>query len=52
MFYCHDEKAGFEKFYQLLDEFQQRDKSLDGDWFDDLARETKSEIKKQIITRG
>ncbi|XWK88281.1 MAG: hypothetical protein U7127_29550 [Phormidium sp.] len=26
---CHDEKAGFEKFFKLLDEFKQRDKSLD-----------------------
>ena len=29
MLYCHDEKAGFEKFFKLLDEFKQRDKSLD-----------------------
>lgn len=30
MLYCHDEKAGFESFFKLLDEFKQRDKSLDG----------------------
>lgn len=30
MLSCHDEKAGFEKFFKLLDEFKQRDKSLDG----------------------
>lgn len=29
MLSCHDEKAGFEKFFKLLDEFKQRDKSLD-----------------------
>jgi hypothetical protein len=29
MLYCHDEKAGFEKFFSLLDEFKQRDKSLE-----------------------
>jgi hypothetical protein len=28
MLYCHDEQAGFEKFFILLDEFKQRDKSL------------------------
>jgi hypothetical protein len=28
MLYCHDEKAGFEKFFNLLDEFQKRDKNL------------------------
>lgn len=27
MLNCQDEKAGFEGFFQLLDEFQQRDKS-------------------------
>lgn len=30
MLSCHDEKAGFEKFFKLLDEFNQRDKTLDG----------------------
>ncbi|MFB2839553.1 hypothetical protein [Floridanema evergladense] len=29
MLSCHDEKIGFEKFFKLLDEFKQRDKSLD-----------------------
>jgi hypothetical protein len=29
MVYCQDEKAGFEYFYNLLDEFKQGDKSLD-----------------------
>mgnify|MGYP001791975846 FL=1 len=28
MLYCHDEKAGFEKFFNLLDEFKERDKNL------------------------
>lgn len=31
MLYCHDEKAGFDKFFSLLDEFKQRDKSLEED---------------------
>lgn len=29
MLYCHSEKAGFEKFFSLLDEFKQRNKNLD-----------------------
>lgn len=28
MLNCHDEKAGFERFFELLDEFRQRDRSL------------------------
>jgi hypothetical protein len=28
MLYCHDEKAGFEKFFSLLDEFKGRNRSL------------------------
>ncbi len=28
MLYCHNEQAGLEKFFTLLDEFKQRDKSL------------------------
>ncbi|MFK0735266.1 MAG: hypothetical protein ACFKPT_11140 [Gloeotrichia echinulata GP01] len=31
MLYCHDEKAGFEYFFSLLDEFKQRDQSSDVD---------------------
>ena len=31
MLYCHDEKAGFESFFKLLDEFKQRNKSLNED---------------------
>jgi hypothetical protein len=29
MLHCHDEKAGFEYFFKLIDEFLQRDKTLD-----------------------
>ena len=29
MLYCHEQKDGFERFFNLLDEFKQRDKSLD-----------------------
>lgn len=28
MLYCHDEKSGFESFFNLLDEFKQRKNSL------------------------
>ncbi|MFM2064843.1 MAG: hypothetical protein RLZZ507_4514 [Cyanobacteriota bacterium] len=30
MLYCQDEKAGFEYFFRLLDEFKQRDAETDG----------------------
>lgn len=30
MLYCHDEKAGFEKFFSLLDEFKRQDNRLHG----------------------
>jgi len=29
MLYCHDEKEGFEKFFQLLDEFEQLSKTTE-----------------------
>jgi len=44
MLSCHDEKAGFEYFYRLLDEFKQRDKSLD--------REEVKEISESVESRG
>lgn len=29
MLYCRDEKTGFERFFQVLEEFDRRDKGLD-----------------------
>ncbi|WP_199247072.1 hypothetical protein [[Phormidium] sp. ETS-05] len=29
MLYCRDEKTGFERFFQVLEEFERRDKGLD-----------------------
>lgn len=52
MLYCHDEKAGFEKFFQLLSEFKKRDKSLDGDDFDQMARQESKKENVEIITHG
>ena len=37
MLYCHDEKAGFEYFFSLLNEFKQRDKSLDTDGVKEIS---------------
>ena len=46
MLYCNDEKAGFKKFFELLEEFKNRDKSLDGDWFDEMAQTEGMKIKR------
>lgn len=48
MLYCHDEKDGFDDFFKLLDEFKQRDKSLDKDWFDEIV-DTNINIVKETI---
>jgi len=37
MLYCHDESAGFEKFFNLLDEFKQRNQDLDGNEVNSLC---------------
>lgn len=37
MLYCHSEKAGFEKFFSLLDEFKQRNKNLDTSEVDNIS---------------
>jgi hypothetical protein len=50
MFFCHDEKDGFEQFFKLLDEFNSRDKSLDGDWFDELKREEAGKSQEELVT--
>ncbi len=50
MLFCHHEKDGFECFFTLLDEFNRRDKSLDGNWFDELKREQAEKIKEELVT--
>jgi hypothetical protein len=50
MLFCHDEKAGFEQFFKLLDEFNCRDKSLDSDWFDELKREEAGKSQEELVT--
>ncbi|MEC4816475.1 MAG: hypothetical protein SAK29_24890 [Scytonema sp. PMC 1069.18] len=50
MLYCHDEKAGFEKFFQLLSEFKQRDRSLDGDDFEQMARQESQKENVETMT--
>lgn len=37
MLYCHSEKAGFEKFFSLLDEFKQRNKVKDAMPVDNIS---------------
>ncbi len=45
MLYCHDEKAGFEKFFSLLDEFKQRHQHLDGDGVNQMSEVVATAIK-------
>lgn len=45
MLYCHDERAGFEKFFGLLEEFKQRPQDLDENEKKDLF-ESKSLLDK------
>ncbi len=49
MLFCHHEKDGFEDFFKLLDEFKQRDKNLDEDWFDDIASLDNTRTLKEVI---
>ncbi len=42
MLYCHDEKAGFEKFFSFLDEFKGRDKILDRDGVKEISEAIES----------
>ncbi|MBW4602002.1 MAG: hypothetical protein KME29_21100 [Calothrix sp. FI2-JRJ7] len=50
MLYCHHEKDGFERFFKLLDEFKKRDKSLDGDSFDEML--SVDNIQSQLELTG
>ncbi|MEC4818994.1 MAG: hypothetical protein SAK29_37830 [Scytonema sp. PMC 1069.18] len=44
MLYCHDERAGFEKFFHLLDEFKQRNQN-----FNENEVNSTSEVVKTSI---
>lgn len=50
LFNCGNEQEGFNAFYRLLSEFQNRDKSLDGDWFDDLKRQQTQKNQQEVVT--
>lgn len=39
-----EEPKAFYYFFDLLDEFRNRDKNLDGDWFEERARKAKLKI--------
>jgi len=42
MLNCHDEKAGFERFFELLDEFKQRDRSLNQAQLEEVGQKVHS----------
>lgn len=44
MLHCGSEQEGFNTFYRLLDEFQNRNKSLDGYELDKIASEENTQI--------
>lgn len=45
MLYCHDEKAGFEKFFNLLDEFKQRNHNLDANEVNNISEVVATAVK-------
>ncbi len=45
MLYCHDERAGFEKFFNLLDEFKQRNQDLDGNEVNNISEVVATAVK-------
>jgi hypothetical protein len=45
MLYCHDERAGFEKFFNLLDEFKQRNQNLDGNEVNNISEVVATAVK-------
>lgn len=46
MLHCANEQEGFNAFYKLLDEFQNRNKSLDGDLFDEKVDRANKQSKE------
>ncbi|MBW4611729.1 MAG: hypothetical protein KME21_00290 [Desmonostoc vinosum HA7617-LM4] len=45
MLYCHDERAGFEKFFNLLDEFKQRNQDLNGNEVSNISEVVVTAVK-------
>lgn len=45
MLYCHDERAGFEKFFNLLDEFKQRNHNLDANEVNNISEVVATAVK-------
>ncbi|MBE8989343.1 hypothetical protein [Nostoc sp. LEGE 12450] len=45
MLYCHDERAGFEKFFNLLDEFKQRNQNLDANEVNNISQVVATAVK-------
>ena len=45
MLHCGSEQEGFNAFYRLLDEFQNRNKNLDINGLGEIAAEDKPQIK-------
>ncbi|WP_292750144.1 hypothetical protein [Nostoc sp. NMS4] len=48
MLYCHDEKAGFEKCFNLLDEFKQRNQNLDANEVNNICEDDLDEIRTDV----
>lgn len=45
MLYCHDERAGFEKFFNLLNEFKQRNQNLDANEVNNISEVVATAVK-------
>jgi hypothetical protein len=45
MLYCHDERAGFEKFFNLLDEFKQRNQEIYGNEVNNVSEVVATAVK-------
>ncbi|MEH2324525.1 MAG: hypothetical protein V7K32_13305 [Nostoc sp.] len=45
MLYCHDERAGFEKFFNLLNEFKQRNQNLDANEVNNISEVVATPVK-------
>ncbi|MHC5861256.1 hypothetical protein [Nostoc sp.] len=45
MLYCHDERAGFEKFFNLLDEFKQRNQEIYGNEVNNISEVVATAVK-------
>ncbi|MDF5715502.1 MAG: hypothetical protein PUP93_16875 [Rhizonema sp. NSF051] len=45
MLYCHDEKAGFEKFFNFLNEFKQRNQEKNGKEANNISEVVATSVK-------